>query len=97
MKIARSFSLIVLVPFTLLTAYALWEVGPIGVFAHQYASPGGWQVFVDLVIACLFFVIWMFGNAKKTGRNPWGYLVLTLAAGSFGPLLYFAFAKPESE
>lgn len=90
MKKLRAVSIAVLLPFTALSVWALVVNGPLGIFAHQFATPGGTQVFVDLVIACMFFVAWMFPNARETGRNPWGYLALTLAAGSFGPLLYFA-------
>jgi hypothetical protein len=31
-------------------------------------------------------------DAKKTGRSPWPWVALTLATGSFGPLLYILFA-----
>jgi hypothetical protein len=97
MKIARVFSFVALIPFTALTAYALWEMGYVGVLSYQLATSGGQQVLMDLTIACTFFLIWMFQDAKKTGRNPWGYLVVTLIAASFGPLLYFALSKAEAE
>lgn len=90
MKMLRTASIITLIPFTLLTVYAVMEVGLDGIIAYQLESSAGIQVLVDLVIACAIFLVWMFKNAKETGRNPWGYLVITLVAGSFGPLLYLA-------
>ena len=97
MRLARLFSFVALIPFTAITGYAMWEVGYVGVLTNQLATSGGQQVLMDLVIACTFFLIWMFQDAKKTGRNPWGYLAVTLVLASFGPLLYFALWKPEAE
>ncbi len=86
----RTLALVILVPFTLLTAWAVAEVGYLGIIDYQRHSPGGVQVFVDLVIALVLVLIWMVSDAKKAGRNPWPWVVVTLAAGSFGPLLYLA-------
>ena len=41
-----------------------------------------------LVIALGLFLVWMWRDAKAAGRNPWPWLVLTLVAGSIGPLIY---------
>lgn len=90
MKMLRNAAIVTLIPFTLLTVYAVMEVGLDGIFAYQLASSPGIQVLVDLVIACALFLVWMFSDAKKHGRNPWPYLLITATAGSFGPLLYLA-------
>lgn len=90
---ARTLAIGLLIPFSLLTAYALYSVGFIGVFRHQASNPGGWQVFVDLAIALTLILCWLVPNAKKTGRNPWPYVIVTLIAGSFGPLFYLLFSN----
>lgn len=80
--------LLVLVPFSALSAVALWQHGYVGIFLFQFQSWAGAQVLADLVIALGLFIVWMWRDARRTGRNPWPWLVLTLLAGSFGPLLY---------
>ncbi len=93
----RTLAIALLVPFLLLTAYAVAEVGALGIFEHQLASPGGWQVFVDLVIALVLFMVWMVADARKTGRNPWPWVVATLLTGSIAPLLYLATSPSPEE
>lgn len=80
--------LLALVPFSALSAVALWQHGYLGLFTPAFQSFGAAQVLVDLVIALTLFLVWMWRDAAKLRRNPWPWLVLTLAAGSFGPLLY---------
>ena len=79
---------LVLVAFGALSALALSEHGYLGIFAFQFPSSAGWQVLADLVIVCLLAMIWMIDDARRSGRNVWPYLALTLFGGSFGPLLY---------
>lgn len=88
--------LAVLVPFSALTALAVWHHGYVGIFVGQLQTWAGAQVLVDLVIALGLFVVWMWRDARSTGRNPWPWLALTLAAGSFGPLLYLLTSRPRS-
>lgn len=90
MTLSKPLAVALLVPFTALTVYALADVGFIGVFEHQLASSGGWQVWVDLVIAIVLLLTWLIPDARRTGRNPWPFVVISLIAGSFGPLLYVA-------
>lgn len=80
----------ILIPFSILSIYAILHVGYVGIFDYQRHSPAGWQVFSDLVIACVLIFIWIIPDAKRYGRNPWPYLLITIFLGSFGPLLYLA-------
>lgn len=80
--------IITLIAFAALSAMALWHHGYWGIIAPHFQSFGGAQVFVDLVIALSLFLVWMWRDAKAAGRNPWPWIVLTLVAGSFGPLFY---------
>ena len=89
----RMLAIVILIPFLALTSYAMSQVGYIGLFEYQLDSPAGLQVLVDLVIALLLVLIWLVPNAKKNGRNPLPWVLLTLTAGSIGPLLYLAFEK----
>lgn len=89
-------AIILLVPFSLLTLYAVMQVGYIGIFTYNILSPAGWQVFTDLVIALLLILLWLVPDARSKGRNPWPWVVITLAAGSFGPLLYLATSKADA-
>jgi Terpene cyclase DEP1 len=85
---ARTLIIVTLVLFGGLTAVALARHGYIGIFALHFQTPGGMQVLVDLVIALTLVMIWMWRDAKATGRNVWPWFVATLALGSFGPLIY---------
>ncbi len=92
----RTLAIAILIPFTLLTVYAVMDVGYLGLFDYQLRSPAGWQVLADLVIALVLVLTWLFMDAKRSGRSPWPWVILTLAAGSFGPLLYILTAKTDS-
>jgi hypothetical protein len=84
----RSLIFTTLVLFGALTAAALWQHGYWGIIAPHLQSFGGAQVFSDLVIALMLAMVWMWHDAKTTGRNAWPWIVVTLVAGSFGPLIY---------
>lgn len=85
----RTLALIILIPFAVLTGWALMNGGIAGILSfHQ--SPGGWQVFIDLVIALGLLLTFLVPHARAQGRNPWPWVLITLFLGSFGPLLYLA-------
>ncbi len=88
----QKFALLALIPFSMLTTWALLDGGLTGILAfHQ--TPGGWQVFIDLVIALALVLSFLVPDARANGRNPWPWVIATLCLGSFGPLLYFVTAK----
>jgi len=93
----KSLAIAMLIPFTLLSLYAVYKVGYWGVISYQLQNPAGWQVFADLVIACVLLLTLITPDAKRKGRNPWPYIAVTIFLGSFGPLLYIALAKPTVE
>jgi len=92
----RTLAWILLIPFALLTLYALAEVGYVGIFDYHRHSPAGWQVFADLVVALVLVLSWLIPDARSRGRNPWPWVVLTLFLGSIGPLLYLGLSRVES-
>ena len=84
---------ITLVLFGTLTAVALWRHGFWGILAPPFQSFGAGQIFADLVIALTLVMVWMWHDAKATGRKVWPWIIATLAFGSFGPLLYLLSRK----
>ena len=92
----KPFLLIALIALGVITAVARWNDGLAGIFAATALNYGSMQIFVDLVIALTLVMVWMWRDSKNTGRNVWPWVVLTLAAGSFGPLLYFITGKEQA-
>ena len=80
-----------------ITAGALWMEGLVGIIAAIAHSYGAIQIFADLVIALTLVMVWMWRDAKNSGRNVWPWIVFTFVAGSFGPLLYFITGKEKHE
>jgi hypothetical protein len=93
----RTVLTIVLILFGVLSAMALWHHGYWGLFEPQLKTFGAGQVLADLVIAVTLAMVWMWHDAKATGRNVWPWLALSLVAGSFGPLLYLVTAKSKAK
>ncbi len=91
----RALIIITLVLFGALTVPALVQHGYFGIFALHLQTFGGAQVLADLVIALTLVLVWMWHDAKATGRNVWPWIVATLALGSFGPLVYLLTRKPH--
>lgn len=79
--------------FTILTGLVLWQHGYLSVFAHQSQNLIGAQVFADLAIVLSLAMIWMWNDAKLTGRSVWGWILLTLIFGAMGPLFYLLTRK----
>lgn len=82
-----------LVLFLILTAVAMWHHGYIGLFTFQFSTYAGMQVLIDLIIALSLFMLWMWADARRAGRNPWPWLLATCVSGSIAPLLYVLIHK----
>ena len=86
----------ILVLFGALTAVALWHHGYWGIFDTMLQSWAGIQVLTDLTIALGLVLVWMWRDARSSGRTVWPYVAITLAAGVFGPLLYLVTRRPPA-
>jgi hypothetical protein len=89
-KSGKSMIVISLVAFAGLTILTILKIGLVPIFTTQLQTLGGIQIYVDLVIMCLLFSVWMKHDAKKQNRLFIPWFLLTLAAGAIGPLLYLA-------
>lgn len=78
----------VVAAFGALSAVALLDVGYLGIIEPHFQSWGGGQVFADLVILAVLAVLWMVKDARERELNAWPFVVITLFAGSLGPLFY---------
>lgn len=87
---------LVIASFSVLTALALMDVGYLGILKPHFETWGGAQVFTDLVILAVLACIWMAADARKRGLPAWPFIALTLAAGSFGPLVYILIRELRS-
>ena len=85
--------LAVFAAFGAYSLYAMWQVGYLGIWEAGLAGPGSLQVLMDLVIACVLISGWMIGDARARGLAAWPFVLITLAAGSFGPLLYLLYRE----
>ena len=93
----RPILIAVLIPFALLTAYAVHFSGGLLAFLWFYTQhPASWQIFADIAIVISLLLVYMHRDAKAAGRPFWPWAIFSLTCGSFGPLLYFITAKKTS-
>jgi hypothetical protein len=90
---SRILIVITLVLFGTLTGIAVWHDGISGIFRSISSSFGAAQIYVDLIIALVLIMIWMWQDAKSTDRIIWPWIVATLLTGAFAPLLYLLTRK----
>lgn len=76
--------------------YVIWELGYVGLWQACMANIGTWQLLLDFVIMSFLVLGYIARDARRTGRKFWPYAVITLAGGSFGPLLYLLLAPREA-
>jgi len=53
-------------------------------------------VFIDLVIVGVLACFWMSKDARGRGLTAWPFILITVFAGSFGPLLYLVVRELRS-
>jgi hypothetical protein len=96
----RTVLILALAAFGAFTTYAMWQVGYLGIWQAGLANWGAAQVLADLVLMSLVALFLLQRDARAQGRALWPYALITLAAGSFGPLLYLLLtpggAKPSA-
>lgn len=78
----------VLIDFSIFSAWVLWEVGYMGIWAAGFESSGSIQILFDLVIACLIICTWVVSDAKSRGVNPTPWIIATLCTGTIALLCY---------
>ena len=93
MNIRIALILAILAGFGAYSLYAMWQVGYLGIWQAGIANVGSLQVLLDLVIVCSLACFWMIGDARAKGLNPWPFVLITVAAGSFGPLTYLLYRE----
>jgi hypothetical protein len=70
------------------TRYAVYLYGYLGFFQRVFANVATTNAFVDLTIALVMVLVWIGQDARLRGTSPLPYLLVTLALGSAGPLIY---------
>ena len=78
----------VVIAFVSQEAYAIYLYGYLGFFRMVFANFAGYAAFVDLLIALVLIMVWIGDDARRRGVSGLPYIVLTIALGSIGPLLY---------
>jgi len=79
---------IVLADFAALNVYVVAKYGYAGFFELALANGATIALLVDLTIALSLIGVWMWRDARDSGRAFLPYAVLTLLFGSIGPLAY---------
>ena len=87
----------VLVGFSALNAYVLYQYGYGGFVELVTANAATVALLVDVTIALTLVALWMWNDAKRRGISALPYLGLTLVFGSIGPLLYLLRTAGQAE
>jgi hypothetical protein len=90
MSAARVILWAVFAGFSLLTIEVLAEFGYAGFVDWAFHNFATTLLAIDLIIALALVSAGVIRHAAEHGHRAWPYLLLTLAFGSAGPLLYFA-------
>lgn len=95
----RALLITVTAAFALFTAAVVAHTGLLGFYRQLADSPAAWQTLVDIGIALtlVLVLVWMRQDARRNGRAFWPWVPVTLALGSFGPLLYLLRRPPAAQ
>jgi hypothetical protein len=89
----KTWLLLVLMLFSAQGIYVLHQIGYMEIWRYAFAHLAGQQVLADLTIALGLVMSWIWVDAKRNGRRFWPWLIFTLVAGSFSPLIYLLTRK----
>ena len=84
----RTLAIVILVPFSALTAVAIVADGTNGfpnAIIYNFLSL---QIWLDLVIAMLFWCAWVIVDCRQNTRSPVAWIIAALLFGAFAPLIY---------
>ena len=84
---------LILAAFGAYSIYVMWDFGYLGIWRAGLANAAALQILLDLIITCLLISSWMIGDARAKGLKAWPFVGITVAAGSFGPLLYLIYRE----
>jgi hypothetical protein len=84
---------LILLAFGAYSSWVMWHHGYLGIWQAGIANAAALQILLDLVITCLLISAWMMADARAKGLKAWPFVGITLAAGSFGPLLYLLYRE----
>jgi hypothetical protein len=87
---------VLLADFAAFSAWVVYEHGYLGLFAAVAANAATMQLGLDLVIALSMVGVWMHHDARQRGISAAPYLLLTMLAGSIGPLLYLVLRERQT-
>jgi hypothetical protein len=87
----------VLLAFGAYSVYVMRDFGYLGIWRAGFADAAALQILIDLVITCLLISSWMIADARAKGLKAWPFVGITLAAGSFGPLLYLLYRDHHTQ
>jgi hypothetical protein len=84
-QLVLSAALIVLLA---MDAYSVYLYGYVGFFRMMFANFASFNALVDLLVALVLIMVWIGEDARERNVSALPYIVLTIASGSVGPLLY---------
>ena len=84
---------LIAVPFAGFSLWVLTQVGYLGIWQGGLANLGSTQITLDLVVACTLLVGYIARDCRARGKPWWPWALLTLVAGSIGPLAYLLWPR----